>query len=173
MAWVRPKPLKLPYGVFLANSQAITTRGYINMLLTNGDVLMFDAYKEKWSRVSSPVPALDEYQFSTPMQLVKCEGKLGIAWMPRNASWEICVLTDDLSFKKLHVFRKKEDSERESLLALYDSDTSIMVDHDTLIFRRFRRGNDISKVILSDHPFKIFNFRSDYESVDFGCVPKS
>ena len=143
------------------------------MLLTNGDVLMFDAYKEKWTRVSSPVPALDEYQFSTPMQLVKYAGKLGIAWKPVNASWEIWSLTHDRSFKKQHVFSKKEDSERESLEALYDSDTSIMVDHDTIIFHRFRRGNDISKVILSYHPYQIFNFRSDFEPVDFGCVPKS
>nr|GEV35813.1 F-box associated interaction domain, leucine-rich repeat domain, L domain-like protein [Tanacetum cinerariifolium] len=134
MAWVQLKALKPAYGVFLANSQAITARGSINMLLTNGDVLMFDAYKEKWTRVSSLVPTLDECQFATPMQLVKYAGRFGIAWKPSNASWVIWILTHDQSFKKLHVFIKKEDSERESLQALYDSDTSIMVDHNTLIF---------------------------------------
>nr|GFA27709.1 hypothetical protein [Tanacetum cinerariifolium] len=102
MAWVLLKALKLPHGVFFANSQGVTARGSINMLLTNGDVLMFDAYKEKWTHVSSPVPSLDECQFATPMQLVKYAGKLGIAWKPSNASWEIWVLTHDQSFKKQH-----------------------------------------------------------------------
>ncbi|GKF92069.1 hypothetical protein Tco_0278788 [Tanacetum coccineum] len=146
MTWVRLKALKLPYGVFLANSQAITARGSINMLLTNGDVLMFDAYKEKWTCVSSPVPTLDECQFATPMQLVKYARKLGIAWKPSNASWEIWIFTHDQSFKKLHVFSKKEESERESLQALYDSDTSIMVDHNTFIFHKFKRGDNIIRM---------------------------
>ncbi|GJY79751.1 hypothetical protein Tco_0485552 [Tanacetum coccineum] len=84
---------------------------------------------------------------TAPMQLVKYAGKLGIAWKPPNASWEIWFLTHDQSFKKLHVFNKKEDSERESLNALYDSYTSIMVDHNALIFHRFRRGYDISKLL--------------------------
>ncbi|GKG03449.1 hypothetical protein Tco_0311085 [Tanacetum coccineum] len=64
------------------------------------------------------------------------------------------------------MFNKKEDSERESLKALYDSDTSIMVDHNALIFHRFRRGYDISKVIPSDLPYQIFNFTSDFEQVN-------
>ncbi|GKE67581.1 RNA-directed DNA polymerase, eukaryota, reverse transcriptase zinc-binding domain protein, partial [Tanacetum coccineum] len=169
-AWGPLNLIRLPYGVFLTNSQAITARGYINMLLTNGDVLMFDAHQEKWTRVSSPVPTLDECQFATPTQLLKYSGKLGIAWKPLNASWEIWILTHDQSFKKLHVFSKKEDSERESLLALYDSDTSVMVDHNTLIFHRFKRGKNISKFVMSDHPYQIFNFRSDFELVDFGFL---
>ncbi|PWA85342.1 F-box associated interaction domain, Leucine-rich repeat domain, L domain-like protein [Artemisia annua] len=172
-AWGWLDPIRLPYGVFLIkNSQAITARGSINMLLNNGDILMFDAYEDKWTCVSSPVPTLDECEFATPMQLVKYAGKLGIAWKPANASWEIWFLSHHQSFKKLHVFSKKEDSERESLQALYDSDTSIMVDHNTLIFHRFKRGHNINKVVLSDHPCQIFNFRSDFESVDFRYVHK-
>nr|GEW79378.1 ribonuclease H-like domain-containing protein [Tanacetum cinerariifolium] len=99
--------------------------------------------------------------------------KVGIAWKPSNISWEIWVLTHDQSFKKQHVFSKKEDSQRESLQGLYDSDTSIMVDYNTLIFHRFKRGEKISEFVMCGHPYQIFNSRSDFELVDFGFIPKS
>ncbi|KAI3742115.1 hypothetical protein L1987_59795 [Smallanthus sonchifolius] len=166
--WRSLKHVKLPYGVFLTNPQPITKSGSIYMLLTNNDILKFDAYSETWKVFSSPIP-YDQFDTLRPLvELVKYGGRLGLACKPPNSNgrWEIWVLTTAQMWEKIYVCKRKEGS-WESLKSLYDSDTSVMVDRDTLLFYRFRQeGSNISKVALKDIPYQIFSFRSDLEPID-------
>ncbi|KAI3742125.1 hypothetical protein L1987_59805 [Smallanthus sonchifolius] len=74
--WRSLKHVKLHYGVFLTNPQPITKSGSIYMLLTNNDILKFDAYSETWKVFLSPVP-YDQSDTSRPLvELVKYGGRL-------------------------------------------------------------------------------------------------
>ncbi|KAI3801214.1 hypothetical protein L1987_29318 [Smallanthus sonchifolius] len=172
--WRSLNQVNLPYGVFLTNPQPITKSGSIYMLLTNNDILKFDAYSERWKVFSSPIP-YDQFDTSMPlMELVKYGGRLGLACkLPNsNGRWEIWVLTMGQMWEKIYVCKKKEgvaaEREWESLMALYDSDTSVMANRDTILFYRFKQEGDtmISKVVLNDIPYQIFTFRSDFEPID-------
>ncbi|KAI3801206.1 hypothetical protein L1987_29310 [Smallanthus sonchifolius] len=169
--WRSLKHVKLADGVFLTNPQPITKSGSIYMLLTNNDVLKFDAYSETWKVFSSPIPCDDESDTSRPLvELVKYGGRLGLACKPSNPNgrWEIWVVTTGRMWEKIYVCKRNEGG-RESLKALYDSDTSVMVDRDKLLFYRFKQEGSskmISKVDLKDIPYQIFSFRSDLEPID-------
>ncbi|KAJ0798048.1 putative F-box associated interaction domain, F-box-like domain superfamily [Helianthus annuus] len=164
--WRSLKHVTLDYCVFLTNPQPVTNSGSIYMLLTNNNILKFDAYSEneKWEVFSSPIP-YDESR--TSVELVKYNGSLGLACKPPDAAgcWEIWVLRKDgLWVKEADA---ESESKRESLKALYDSETSVMVDCETFLFYRFKQGNNmIKKVVLKDTPYQIFSFRSDVEPVD-------
>ncbi|KAI3501083.1 hypothetical protein L1887_28941 [Cichorium endivia] len=148
-AWRLLDPVILPSFVFLSNQQPIITRGSIYMLLSNNEVLKFDAYSEKWTTISSPIQTLD-CPFGTIRKLVKYKGKLSFTCETQSRlSWEIWVLTSDESWEKLHVFDTGEDVGRSSLEAIYDSDTRVMNDYSTL------------------HSYRILTFRSDFEPAYF------
>ncbi|KAJ0735235.1 putative F-box-like domain superfamily protein [Helianthus annuus] len=166
--WRSLKHVTLADGVFLTNQQPVTKSGSIYMLLTNNNILKFDAYSEKWEVFSSPIP-YDESR--TSVELVKYGGRLGLACNPPNTNgcWEIQVLTKDGLWEKEGVAVAKCESKREELKALYDSDTSVVVDIETLLFYRFnQQGNNmIHKVVLNGSwPYEIFSFRSDFEPMD-------
>ncbi|KAI3515732.1 hypothetical protein L1887_14636 [Cichorium endivia] len=148
-AWRLLDPVILPSFVFLSNQQPIVTRGSIYMLLSNNEVLKFDAYSEKWTMISSPIQTLD-CPFGTTRKLVKYKGKLSFTCETQSRlSWEIWVLTSDESWEKLHVFDTREDVGRSSLEAIYDLDTRVMNDYSTL------------------HSYRILTFRSDFEPAHF------
>ncbi|MFS8022306.1 putative F-box associated interaction domain-containing protein [Helianthus anomalus] len=164
--WRSLKHVTLAEDVFLIiNQQPVTKSGSIYMLLTNNNILKFDAYSEKWKVFSSPIP-YDESR--TSVELVKYGGRLGLACKPPNTNgcWEIRVLTNDGLWDFVAV--AKCESKREELKALYDLDTSVMVDIETLLFYRFnQQGNNmIHKVVLNGWPCEIFSFRSDFEPMD-------
>ncbi|KAI7740354.1 hypothetical protein M8C21_009427 [Ambrosia artemisiifolia] len=165
--WRSLKPITLGDGVFLTNPQPVTKSGSIYMLLTNNNILKFDVFSEKWEVFSSPIP-YDESRTST--ELVKYGGRLGLACKPPNANgyWDIWVYKMDKSWEKDVDVAAESESERESLKALYDSDTSVMVNRETLLFYRLKQqGNSmISKIVLNDIPYQIFSFRSDFEPSD-------
>ncbi|KAI3711042.1 hypothetical protein L2E82_40846 [Cichorium intybus] len=148
-AWRLVDPVILPSFVFLSNQQPIITRGSIYMLLSNNEVLKFDAYWEKWTTISSPIQTLD-CPFGTITKLVKYKGKLSFTCETQGRlSWEIWVLTSDESWEKLHVFDTRVDVGRSSLEAIYDSDTRVINDYSTL------------------HSYRILTFRSDFEPAHF------
>ncbi|KAI7755103.1 hypothetical protein M8C21_025973 [Ambrosia artemisiifolia] len=164
--WRSLKHVMLAYCVSLTNPQPITKGGSIYMLLTNNHILKFNAHSETWKVFSSPIP-YDESRTST--ELVKYGGRLGLASKPPNANgcWDIWVLTKDGLWEKEGGGVVESESERESLKALYDSDTSVMVDRERFLYYRFKQGNNmIKKVVLNDTPYQIFSFRSDFEPVD-------
>ncbi|KAK1420640.1 hypothetical protein QVD17_22397 [Tagetes erecta] len=139
--WRSLKHVTLPYGVFLTNPPPISKSGSIYMLLTNNDILKFDAYSEKWKVFPSPVP-YDES--SRPyVELVKYGGRLGMVCKPQNPNgcWEIWVVTKGQLWEKIYVCKEKKGS-LESLKALYDPDTSVMVDCNTLMYCRFKQEGD-------------------------------
>lgn len=155
----------LPFGVFLTNQQAITTRGSIYMPLSNNDVLKFEAYSEKWTTFSLPIQTL-EYPFGTTSHLIKFERKLGFAYRTTSHLWELWVLTNDESWERVHVFdTRSEDNGISSLDAIYDSDTRVMREYEAIAFYRFKGGDHIKKVLTSHHPYRIFTFRSDFEPI--------
>ncbi|KAL7596329.1 uncharacterized protein LOC111891610 [Lactuca sativa] len=136
----------LPFGVFLTNQQAITTRGSIYMPLSNNDVLKFEAYSEKWTTFSLPIQTL-EYPFGTTSHLIKFERKLGFAYRTTSHLWELWVLTNDESWERVHVFdTRSEDNGISSLDAIYDSDTRVMREYEAIAFYRFKGGDHIKKI---------------------------
>ncbi|XP_076955403.1 uncharacterized protein LOC143630218 [Bidens hawaiensis] len=151
--------------------QPVTVSGSIYMLLSNNDVLKFDAYTEKWKVFSSPIP-YDIYGYSNPsIVLVKYDGRLGLVCESTNANdcWEIWVLKmNGLMWEKEDVAVEISKSEWGLIKALYGTDTIVMVDGNTLVFYRFKQhGNDmISKVVLNGIPCRMFSFRSYFEPVD-------
>ncbi|CAI9268720.1 unnamed protein product [Lactuca saligna] len=167
----------LPYTVYIkSNYQWITTRGSIYMLLSNKEVLKFDAYFEEWTTFSTPIQTL-YYPFSENprlRKLVKYQGKLGFACMtPSFRSWEIWVLTVDQSWEKLDVLDMKKDIAKLSLVAIYDADTWVMNEFKTLVFYSFKEGGCISKARKSYggySPIRILPFRSDFEPIDLKPV---
>ncbi|KAL9995048.1 putative F-box associated interaction domain-containing protein [Helianthus debilis subsp. tardiflorus] len=167
--WRSRNHIKLDDGVFFTNPQPVTKSGSIYMLLTNNDIFKFDAYSEKWEVFPPPI-RYDPYGTAS-MDLVKYGGKLGVAYKPPNANGcrEIWVCTTDGLWEKEGVAGEGE-RETESLKALYDSDTSVVAQNDTLLFYKFKQEGDnmINKVALSDIliPCEMFNFRSDFEPID-------
>ncbi|KAJ0581249.1 putative F-box associated interaction domain-containing protein [Helianthus annuus] len=165
--WRSLKHVALGDCVFLTNPQPVTKSGAIYMLLTNNNILKFDADSEIWEVFSSPIP-YDESR--TPTELVKYGGKLGLACKPSNANgyWDIWVSKKDKLWEKEADVAVESNSERERLKALYDPHTSVMVDCETLLFYRLKQqdNNMISKIVLNDIPYQIFSFRSDFEPSD-------
>ncbi|KAL4561137.1 hypothetical protein LXL04_033299 [Taraxacum kok-saghyz] len=171
--WRLQDHLILPYCVFLSNEQPITTSGSIYMLLTNKEVLKFDAYTEKWTTFSSPVQTGEDH--GGDGKLVKYQGKLGFAYMtPNLRSLEIWVLSVDELWEKLHVFDMQYSYLGETIEAIYDSDTRVVLEHMmTLVFSRFRGGDYISKIRMFKggyYPCRIFPFRSDFEPAHSGFL---
>nr|XP_043639615.1 uncharacterized protein LOC122610713 [Erigeron canadensis] len=165
--WKVLAPLALPYGVTPANTEPITTSsGSIYMLLTNGDILKFDANSGKQTTLSPP----PDYQPDDDhTRLVKCEGKLGLAFRTPNDSWEIWVHTNDGSWMKLCSLDLNRITKRaqSSLVSFYDSDTFIISkDYDKLAFYKFTRDMDqeikLSKILTG----QIFSLHSDFETVN-------
>ncbi|MFS7945826.1 putative F-box associated domain, type 3 [Helianthus anomalus] len=68
-------------------------------MLTNNNILEFNADSEIWKVFSSPIP-YDESR--TPTELIKYGGKLGLACKPLNANgyFDIWVFKMDKSWKK-------------------------------------------------------------------------
>ncbi|XP_076900926.1 uncharacterized protein LOC143555223 [Bidens hawaiensis] len=167
--WRSLKRVKLAgHLVSLTDSQPITVSGSIYMLLWNNDILKFDAYSEKWKVFSSPIPYDESAYSNPPIVLVKYDGRLGLVCKSTNADgcYDTWVMKTDGAWEKLDVAVKSEN-EMESLKALYDSDTSVMVHYNTLMFYKFKQGNKmIGKVKLKDTPCEMFPFRSDFEPVE-------
>ncbi|XP_076955399.1 uncharacterized protein LOC143630214 [Bidens hawaiensis] len=167
--WRSLEHIKLADLVHFTNSQLITVSGSIYMLLSNNDVLKFNAYTEKWKVFPSPIP-YDESKFlNPPIELVKCGVRLGLAYKPirANGVWEIWVHTLDERREKQDVAVETK-SEFESLKALHGPDTSVTVKDRTLVFYKYKEhgNNMMSKVVLNDSPYRIFSFRSDFEPLD-------
>ncbi|KAI3772781.1 hypothetical protein L6452_03974 [Arctium lappa] len=165
LSWRLLEDTKLPYDVFVTiSSQPITVGGSIYLLLTNNDVLNFDFYSEKWTVIRLQIPTRFDI-----LKLVKYEGNLALVCKPPNGGWEIWVINGTMnhssSWKKTFVFNKKE---RMFLNSFYDSDTSVLVDFNTLVFYKFKKGDDSmsNKVVLSDMIATTFAFRSDFEPID-------
>ncbi|XP_024963973.1 uncharacterized protein LOC112504267 [Cynara cardunculus var. scolymus] len=168
LAWKLLDDIMLPDCVFLTTSQPINIAGSIYTLLTNNSVLKFDIYSDKWTTFPLRVPD-DPFN---DLKLVKYEGMLALARKPWNGGWEIWIGTMNESWEKKYVLKEKEDRCREGtsvdLNSFYDSDTSVVVDHDTLEFYDFKKGGSISKIRLSRYALAdhIFAFRSDFEPVE-------
>ncbi|KAI3742083.1 hypothetical protein L1987_59763 [Smallanthus sonchifolius] len=157
--------ITLPHSVFFSRP-SITARGSTYVLLTDGNVMKFDTRSEKWTTFSSPVTTrtIEVYPY---MKLVKYQDKLGFACKQLNGFWEIWVLAVDESWEKTYVLNK-EDTRRMSLEGLYDLNTSVMLDHNIVLFCGFEGGDNIRTVISSPPPYVTFLLRSDFEPVDLG-----
>ncbi|KAI3772780.1 hypothetical protein L6452_03973 [Arctium lappa] len=110
------------------------------------------------------------------VKMVKYEEKLALGCKARNGGWEIWVITgtrmnEEEWWEKKYAFEEKqEEMSLMHLNSFYDSETSVVVDYDTLVFYKFKKGSIIiSKIRLSDYVLSnsIFSFRSDFEPVDF------
>ena len=139
------------------------------MSLTNDDVLKFDIYSDKWTTFPLRVPSDPDHPFHD-LKIVKYEGKLALACKPQNSGWEIWVGSMNETWEKEYVFEDKEGTEGMSfgLDSFYDSDTSVVVDYNTLVFYKFKKGDSMGKIRLSGYVRAnyIFGFRSDFEPVD-------
>ncbi|KAI3772782.1 hypothetical protein L6452_03975 [Arctium lappa] len=146
-AWKMLDDIMLPYDIFLTIVVEDVS------VASDGDHIPFDDVK-----------------------MVKYEGKLSLGCKARNGGWEIWVITgtrmnEEEWWEKKYAFEEKQ--EEMSLMRLnsfYDSETSVVVDYDTLVFYKFKKGSIIiSKIRLSDYVLSnfIFSFRSDFEPVDF------
>ncbi|KAJ9547990.1 LOW QUALITY PROTEIN: hypothetical protein OSB04_020533, partial [Centaurea solstitialis] len=162
-AWKVLDDIMLPYCVFLrTSSQPMNIGGSIYMLLTNDSVLKFDICLDKWTIFPLRFPSDPD----RPFEDLKAEGKLASACKLANGGWEIWM--NEASERK-RVFEEKEDLSLTNLNSFYDSDTSVVVDYDTLVFYKFKKGETIGKVRLNGHVSgncSIFGFRSDFEPVE-------
>ncbi|XP_076896766.1 uncharacterized protein LOC143549865 [Bidens hawaiensis] len=152
--WQSQKHIKLAgHCVSLTDSLPITVSGSIYMLLSIHDILKFDAYSEKWKVFSSPIPYDESAYSNPPIMLVKYDGRLGLVCKSTNADgcWDIWVMKTDGVWEKEDVAVKSE-SERESLKALYDSGTSVMVQCHTLVLQVQTRQQDGQKGRVEGHP---------------------
>ncbi|KAF5810310.1 putative F-box associated domain, type 3, kelch-type beta propeller, F-box-like domain superfamily [Helianthus annuus] len=163
--WRQLSHVTLPHSVFLIGP-SITARGSIYILLTNNDVMKFDTYSEEWTTFSSPNTTRD-IELYPYRKLVKYEGKLGFACKQLNGFWEFWVLTIDETWEKTYVLNKDEDT-MVSLNRLYDSNTSVTLDDNKVIFHGLGDENMTSNVISSPPHCEAFLLRSDFEPVDFG-----
>nr|GEX87453.1 F-box associated interaction domain, leucine-rich repeat domain, L domain-like protein [Tanacetum cinerariifolium] len=156
----------------LSNDPLITSGGSVYCLMSNCNIFKFDAYSEKWSTVRSPYPVYNTHAY-TSKKLLKYEGKLGLACMKNNGFWDIWIHTIDKSWERTYILNKTDYIGGMSLESFYGSDTSVMLDHDSLIFHRFKgcdnidKANDTSKkVTLSNPPYEKFNIQSDHQQVN-------
>ncbi|KAJ9547989.1 hypothetical protein OSB04_020532 [Centaurea solstitialis] len=164
--WKVLDDIMLPYCVFLrTSSQPINVGGSIYMSLTNDNVLKFDICSDKWTVFPLRVPS-DPDRLFEDLKAVKYEGKLALACKLANGGWEIWM---NEALERKHVFEEKEDLSLTNLYSFYDSDMSVVVDYDTLVFYEFKKGETIGKVRLNGHVSancSIFGFRSDFEPVE-------
>ncbi|KAL4571824.1 hypothetical protein LXL04_018589 [Taraxacum kok-saghyz] len=152
-SWKLQNLLKLPFRVFPTYPQPITARGSIYMLLTNNNILKFDAYSEIWSIFLSPVSDHRGYEFR---QLVKYEGRLGFGCKRLDGSWEIWVLGINELWKKINVFGEDEDVNARKRLNEVHSSTILVYN-----------GSTFDKVVVTDiRSYKFFVYRSDFEPTD-------
>lgn len=141
--------------------------------MTNGDVLNFDAYLEKWTSTFSIPKQTRNFVVYPLMKLLKYEGNLGFACKQLTGYWEIWILTSDESWVKTYVLNKNEDIKRLSLAALYDSDTSIMLDFYKARYHLFKtddtRSNGLDESFATrcvSCASETFVFRSDFDLID-------
>ncbi|KAJ9553332.1 hypothetical protein OSB04_017377 [Centaurea solstitialis] len=171
-AWKMLDDVMLPYCVFFTTSQPINIGGSIYVPMTNNDVLKFDIYSDKWTIFSLRVLSDPDHPFDD-MKIVKYEGKLALACKPPNGRWEIWVGTMNEAWERKYVFEEKEDSKGISfgLGSFYDSDTGVVVDYNTLVFYKFKKGDSMNRIRLSGYVRDnyVFGFRSDFEPVDLRC----
>ncbi|MFS7930137.1 hypothetical protein Hanom_Chr04g00340611 [Helianthus anomalus] len=105
------------------------------------------------------------------MKLVKYEGKLGFAYKKLGGYWEIWLLTIDESWVKTYVLNNTKGLK---LAALYDTDTSIMLNFFEVLYYRFKSGDKssnrayVSSARLSGLVDETFIFRSDLDAT-VGC----
>ncbi|KAL4571852.1 hypothetical protein LXL04_018617 [Taraxacum kok-saghyz] len=129
-AWKKLDLLMVPFCVHLTNSQPITTRGSIYMLLTDTNILKFDAYLEKWSTFSSPI----DYGDFTRRELVKHDGRLGLTCKPEGGCREIWVLGSDELWEKIYVINGEDDVEYARTMSFDDPNTSLMIYSNVILF---------------------------------------
>ncbi|GJY69223.1 F-box associated domain containing protein, partial [Tanacetum coccineum] len=146
--------------------------GSVYSFMSNCDIFKFDAYSQKWKTLPSPDPVYD-IQAYTSKKLVKYEGRLGLACKQTDGFWEIWILRVDESWERTCILNKTDYIGGMLLETFYDSDTSVMLDHDSVIFHKFKGHGNINKVygtskkVTSGHPpYETFNFQSDYDLVD-------
>ncbi|KAJ9547851.1 hypothetical protein OSB04_020394 [Centaurea solstitialis] len=166
--WKVLDDIMLPYCVFLrTSSQPINVGGSIYMSLTNDNVLKFDICSDQWTVFPLRVLSDRDRPFED-LKVVKYEGKLVFACKLANGGWEIWM---NEALERKYVFEEDKESGISliNLNSFYDSDTSVVVDYDTLVFYKFRKGETIGKVRLNGHVSancSIFGFRSDFEPVE-------
>ncbi|PWA70117.1 F-box protein-related protein [Artemisia annua] len=92
--WTKHKVLNLSSRM-LSSDPLITSGGSVYCLMSNSDIFKFDAYSEKWSKLSSPYPMYNTSRAYTSKKLLKYEGKLGLACKKTTGFWEIWIHTID------------------------------------------------------------------------------
>ncbi|CAH1449829.1 unnamed protein product [Lactuca virosa] len=140
--------IRLPYYVHPVSDEAIISKGVVYILLSNYQILQFDAYSEEYVIIFSPSTNINYMSYTS--RLIKFEGKLGFFCLNGDRMWGIWVLIRN-QWVEVDVISINADA------------------HEWWDYRNnelsFFTGKRIECVVPVNRCHEVFSFCSDFETI--------
>ncbi|EXB76909.1 hypothetical protein L484_017910 [Morus notabilis] len=174
-----PENVMFPYGETLDfKPYMVSTSGSLHSLTTDKRIFAFNFERESWEIFALPSPLFgDDYcKRYDNINLVECEGKLGLICMAREEEcMELWVVEDYYGQRtwtkriELSLERLMREERHISLEALCNSDVAVMKSFSKVIFYNFQTSISEINVKLEDLILgdEFFPVDSDWEPLEF------